>query len=228
MQDGKVLTSGEGGAVICSDYQLYSRLQQLRADGRRYPGNPPKIGEIELDEVGEVQGHNMCLSEFQSAILLGRLAQLDEENAQREVNAKYLRSCLADIGGVATLTCRPEVDHLTYYQFCVRLDPEEWCHADIELIRRALAAELNVFVELVDSPLNTNLLYNPLLASRTPPSLMESLDPQRFRLPVAEKAKQECLTLPHRVLLGSYSDIDDITAAFGKVKRQCRLLRQPQ
>lgn len=72
MQQTKVLTSGEGGATLTDDPQLYDLLQQLRADGRRYVQGELIDGHMELEEVGAVVGSNRCLSEFHAAILLDR------------------------------------------------------------------------------------------------------------------------------------------------------------
>ena len=48
-QAGKVLTGGEGGAVITADPELHARLVELRADSRRYTRTPALAGEEELE-----------------------------------------------------------------------------------------------------------------------------------------------------------------------------------
>lgn len=226
MQQTKVLTSGEGGAVITRDPDLYDRLQQLRADGRRYVGSNLKAGQMELEEIGAIQGRNYCMSEFQAAILLDRLKHLDAQNTLREENANHLRSMLQEIGGIKPLYRHPEVDKLTHYHFCVRLDLEEFGNNSIELISRTLTSELGILVEPVDSPLNNNILYNPQHSPRTPVSkdIKIKYDPKRFNLPVAEKARRECLTIPHRVLMGGKKDVADIAEAFEKIKRNHQYL----
>ena len=80
MQQSKVLTSGEGGACITNDFDLYKRMQQFRADGRCYKNTNLTYGQMELEEVGLVQGRNYCMSEFHAAVLLDRLKHLDKEN----------------------------------------------------------------------------------------------------------------------------------------------------
>lgn len=218
-QDSKVMTSGEGGAVITDDENLYLQLQQFRADGRAYRQASPTPGHPELEEIGDVQGRNLCLSEFQAAILLDRLGHLEEENRTREANAEYLRGLLSNIGGITSLLRRDGVHATTYYQFCVRLDLSTFGNANIEEIRQALMGELRVFCEPVDEPLNDNRLYNPLASpQKFSPSLREALKPSRFHLPVATTASRECLTLPHKVLLGDRADVEDVAEAFAKIK----------
>lgn len=226
MQDSKVLTCGEGGAAITHDPDLYGRMQQLRADGRCYTETPPLRGDVELAKVGTVQGYNRCLSEFHAAILLDRLSHLDEENRRREQNGEYLRTLLMDVGGITPLLRHSEIDALTYYQFCMRLDPKDFGNADIDGIRRAVSAELAISLTRVGAPLNDNVLYNPLCSRRRSSvgDMSEQLDPGRFMLPVATQASQECVKLHHRALLGSRKDMEDIAAAFAKVKRHCKAI----
>jgi dTDP-4-amino-4,6-dideoxygalactose transaminase len=216
MQDSKVLTCGEGGAAITNDPLLFDRMQQLRGDGRRYTPNPPKSGFQELEEAGEIQGRNYCLSEFQAAVALDRLQHLDEENALRERNANYLRERLKAIDGVSPLLVRPGTDATTYYQFCFKMDTQKFGR-NVEWIRRALMAELELFIEAADAPLNNNVLYNPVRSPRSHPEVRPRLDPAIWLLPVADAMAKCCFTFPHRALLGNQSDMDDIVRAFHKV-----------
>jgi dTDP-4-amino-4,6-dideoxygalactose transaminase len=217
LQDSKVLTCGEGGAAITDDPFLYNRMQQLRGDGRRYSPKPPQPGFQELEEVGEIQGRNYCLSEFQAAVGLDRLAHLDEENAVRGRNANYLRERLSLIDGVTPLSIRPGTDATTYYQFCFNLDPQKFGQ-NCEWVRRALMAELQLFIEPADAPLNNNVLYDPTLSPRSSPELRPRLDPRIWSLPVAGEMTKRCFTFPHRALLGTEQDMDDIVTALRKVQ----------
>lgn len=228
MQHSKVLTSGEGGAVITDDFDVYERMQQLRADGRRYCSDEPRPRFMELEEVGQIQGRNRCLSELQAAILLDRLQYLDAENSLREVNGEYLGGLLQQ-RGLAVLQRRPsQVESRTFYHFCVRLCDEAFCGLPSAIVAEALTAELGVLVELVDDPLNRHRLYNPLKSPRTDLSsqMRYLLDPSRFDLPNCDDAKRTCLTLPHAVLLANKDAIDAIATAFEKVAWGSKSLAQ--
>lgn len=219
-QHTKVLTSGEGGAAITDSSKLYDRMQQLRADGRRYVASPPARGTMELEEIGSIQGRNYCLSEFHAAILVDRLKHLDRENEIREHNARYLNQLLVDVGGIEPLQRRPGADHLTYWRYCVRLQRDRFEQCDIDILARALTAELSVVVLPIDTPLDRHILYNPLNSPRTTTdnTIRKQRDPCRFQLPRAEEARANCLTLPHWTLLGSKEDLESIARAFSKVK----------
>lgn len=224
MQQSKMLTCGEGGAAITNDRELSLRMEQIRSDGRLFTKHP-KSGQLELVEIGSVQGHNMCLSEFQSAILCDRLKHLKRENGIREKNANYLKKLIADIRGISTLTLYSQVTAPTYYNFVMRIDLDEFGGSTIDAIAGALSAELNVLVRPVYQPLNKHVLYNPLSSSRIPHTSEEQrvLDPKRFNLPFAENARQTCLTFPHRVLLDTNKGMEDIAKALIKVKLSSKL-----
>jgi L-glutamine:scyllo-inosose aminotransferase/L-glutamine:2-deoxy-scyllo-inosose/3-amino-2,3-dideoxy-scyllo-inosose aminotransferase len=220
-QQTKLLTSGEGGAALTDDAQLARRMEELRADGRRYVAQP-RIGQLDLEEVGAVQGRNYCLSEFHAALLVEGLDRLDEENAVRRGNANLLRAHLDGIDGVEIIDQPPQLEEPTYYHLCLRFEPEQFGVASVDPIAEALTAELGVHVEPVDRPLNDNPLYDPRRSSRSDPRDHGALDPTQFGLPAATEARRTCLTLPHRVLLGDALDTESIVQAIEKVQAHIR------
>jgi L-glutamine:scyllo-inosose aminotransferase/L-glutamine:2-deoxy-scyllo-inosose/3-amino-2,3-dideoxy-scyllo-inosose aminotransferase len=219
MQTSKVLTAGEGGAVITCDVSLHDTMQQLRADGRRWSANQKAVGQMGLEEIGTVQGYNHCLSEFHAAILLDRLQHLDTENLRRECAGEWLGRNLAELGVAYPLFRLPKVDKRPFYNFCVRLNPEAFSGRGPEIVAAALGAEISGIAEPVDSPLNRNRLYNPLASPLVNRSerLRQLVDPTQFPLPEAEKAYRECVTLPHPVLLSDEDGLAAIVEAFDKV-----------
>ena len=216
-QQTKLLTSGEGGATLTDDTQLAERMEELRADGRRYVAQP-RIGQLDLKEVGAVQGRNYCLSEMHAALLVEGLDRLDEENAVRRANATLLRAHLGDIDAIEIIEQPPQLEEPAYYHLCLRFEPERFGVASVDPIAEALTAELGVHVEPVDRPLNANLLYDPRRSSRSEPSDHAGLDPTQFDLPAASEVRRTCLTMPHRVLLGDARDIESIAHAVEKVQ----------
>jgi dTDP-4-amino-4,6-dideoxygalactose transaminase len=221
LQDSKLLTCGEGGIVITRSSAVCDRLQQFRADGRVFTAAPRK-GHPELEEVGTVQGHNYCLSEIHAAVALDRLQHLEAENAIRRENARYLGELLEEVGGVTPLERPPQISHPTYYHYALFVSLEEFGSWSIESIRQSLEAELEAFIEPVDTPLNGNLLYNPLRSPRLPPDALSKFDPAQFSLPAATAGAARCLLLSHRMLLGDRTDIEDIAAAFARVQAFAR------
>jgi dTDP-4-amino-4,6-dideoxygalactose transaminase len=225
-QQTKLLTCGEGGAVITSDPGLSDRMEQLRADGRRYVAQA-RTGHLDLEEVGAVQGRNYCLSEFHAALLLDGLDRLDEENEVRRSNVRRLEQLLLGCEGVRLQGAPDQLDGRTFYHLCLRIDLDAFGGVDIDQVAAALSAELVLgAVEPVDHPLNRNILYNPLRSPRTPKNARNLFDPSRFDLPTAAQARRTCLTIPHRALLGDPSDMQDIADALDKVRRHARECRR--
>lgn len=223
MQNSKVLTSGEGGACVTSDAAIFERMQQFRADGRCYSGLVSSGSTPDLRECGEVQGRNLCLSEIQAAVLLGRLRCLESQNERREAMASVLDEMLADMDAVETVPGVAGATRRTYYRYCLRFDLAKLDGPVIEQIRREIEAELSLACFTVHDPLNASPLYNPLKSpQKYDPGVLPRLDPTQFDLPGAKAARETYVTLPHRVLLGTRDDMVAIAGAVSKIVRAHR------
>lgn len=204
MQQAKVLTSGEGGAVVTSDPVLAEKLEQLRADGRLFSGAPEER-RLELVERGTVQGQNFCLTEFQSAILLDRLQHLDRQNAQREECAETLQALFVGEEDFVTFLRRdPRNTRCTYYNLVMKVGLEKYFPGcTIDALALAMTEELNVQVSPLYQPMNKFTLYNPLSSPRIKNfSNKGDFEPTRYQLPQAESVRRHHITLPNWVLLG--------------------------
>ena len=198
MQQSKLLTCGEGGAVLTDDHDLYEKVEQLRCDGRVF-AETPEIGRLELVEVGAVQGRNLCMSEFHAAVLYDRLQYLDQENERRREQAEYLEECLEGVDGVSVLRADSRVTNRTFYSFVMRFDRDRFGQSSIHAIGRALSAELGTQVHPVYLPLNRHPLLCPHKLQRGAGTAQSVLDMSRFPLVEAEQAHQSCLTLGQSV-----------------------------
>jgi dTDP-4-amino-4,6-dideoxygalactose transaminase len=226
MQHSKLLTSGEGGAVITSDPVLARRLAHLRADGRVLAEQAPKLDEMELVETAEIMGSNYCLSEFHAAILVAQLEVLEQQLAVRRRNAEYLDGLLRERGfspqqSAAGTTAR------AHYTYVVRL-PEAIVRAvGVERYASALGAELGLPCKTMYSSLNRNRLYKPHSRNRfrLGREFADAIDPSRFSLPVAEAFSASCVVLPHRMLLADQASMEGVARAFSKVADAMDALR---
>ncbi|MFC9126453.1 DegT/DnrJ/EryC1/StrS family aminotransferase [Streptomyces sp. NPDC057099] len=220
LQQTKVLTSGEGGVAITSDDDLYDRLQQYRANGRRWAARPV-LHQLELEDIGTFEGHNHAMSEFHAAVALSQLDYLDAQSEIRSGNAHILNGLLEHIPGVSTVPAPAGLTRRTYYDYVIRLDSDLLGPVPVGRVADAMAAELGMFFETLDAPLNANPLYGPLKSPRTPRStaVREDLDPARFPLPAATAAFHTCFAFLHQALLGSAEDMEAIATAVEKVVR---------
>ncbi|MFB7304102.1 DegT/DnrJ/EryC1/StrS family aminotransferase [Heyndrickxia sporothermodurans] len=152
-QQAKVLTAGEGGAVITNDYEVKLRLEQLRADGRVLADQNEAVkGSLQLIEVGKIQGSNRCLSEFQAAILIEQLKLLENQNDYRQQAAEYLDNELLKIPGIKVQERPISVNKQTYYSYIIKIDQNEYPFIDARDVVNKLQEKLVVGDFHIHSP----------------------------------------------------------------------------
>ncbi|MGB2954004.1 MAG: DegT/DnrJ/EryC1/StrS family aminotransferase [Gaiellaceae bacterium] len=103
----KIVTTGEGGAVVCADEELADRLRMLRHHGQRSDGE------------FETPGFNYRLSDILCAVGLPQLRRLDELLAARtRLAAAYAER----LGGEVETPSADEGDVHGWQAYVVRLD----------------------------------------------------------------------------------------------------------
>ncbi len=105
-QINKMITSGEGGAVVSSDPVIYERAVRFH--------NMGTIHQVFLDRVGKRRvetfaGENFRMSEFTGAVLGAQLTKLDSMLAQLRQNAEAIYSGIKTLPGIR-LRRRPDPD----------------------------------------------------------------------------------------------------------------------
>jgi len=112
LQQGKHMTSGEGGLVISSDAALARHMFLYINKAWGYGDKNPDHYFAAL---------NYRLSELQGAVALGQMAKLDACVAIRTKNAARLTEKLKDLDGVAPpVTTRDSVH--TFWKYVLRID----------------------------------------------------------------------------------------------------------
>lgn len=219
MQQTKLLTAGEGGAAICHSVDLYDRLFQLRADGRRR-AVAPVPGEMELIMDSTVMGSNYCMSEFGAAVLLDQLALLEEQHTTRDTAAALLSQALAEVLGVTLIAALPQVTTRTWYYYTFRIDRQAFGDVDAATLCQALSAETGIAFQPTYPPLDRHPLYQPHTKPRysAEHAVRLRLDPRQFHLPEAVRAYEETVTFHHSVLLGDASELEIIPDALCKIQ----------
>lgn len=201
-QSSKPMTAGEGGIVIGRDKALLDKIYSQRNCGRH-----------RAERGCPILGGNQRMTEWQAAILLGQLEQLDHRAEMRERAIRRLREKLSPLAGVSMLADQPAVTKRPMYRLAFHYNERQttiplW--AFIEAVR----AE-GIPIEPTYQPIYANPLWFDGLASG--PSWYGRKVPH-YRCPVAERiAHTAAFTLPHHILLGTDQDIDDVAAVFHKV-----------
>jgi dTDP-4-amino-4,6-dideoxygalactose transaminase len=114
-QQGKHITSGEGGFVVTNDAALARRM-------RVFVNKAWPYGEPNPDH--EFLALNYRITELQSAVLFASLGKLDENIKTRITNAAHLAEQLEPVPGVGSPVVAPEDVHC-YWRFCLRIDGEQ-------------------------------------------------------------------------------------------------------
>lgn len=113
-QASKVLTSGEGGAIICNDDFLAEEIYSISDCGR-------KIRDYFYAHYR--YGTNYRMSEFLAAILRTQLKKFPAQHKLRNENAKYLNEKLVSIDGISIMEPTPGSEELGYYYYPIVFDP---------------------------------------------------------------------------------------------------------
>ena len=130
----KLITTGEGGAVLTDRDDLDQRLRTMRHHGIRY-ADPARPWRYEIPE----PGNNYRLTDFQSALGLSQLAKLDRFWARRDQLARRYRDRLGGSPFVE-LPALPEGRRHGWHLFVVMLRLDRLA-ADRDTIVQALRAE---------------------------------------------------------------------------------------
>ena len=213
MQTSKLMTAGEGGAILTSDDEVLELCESYVNCGRA----------SETDRFGRrIMGFNYRMTEFQAAVLLAQLGRLEAQTSRRIERAARLRQALADVPGIEPLACDPRVTRQAIYQLILKYDARAFAGASRDRFVAALELEGIPCDGLFYEPLYRSPLFRvqPGEFPAVPVAADGSLPWTGTRCPVAERAAyEESVWLPHQLLLGSEQDVDDIVAAMAKIQR---------
>lgn len=116
-QASKVLTSGEGGAIICNSENLADRIYSYIDCGRK---------KNQYFYKHYTYGTNYRMTEYQAAVLRAQLKKFPDQHKLRNENAQYLMKKLNDIDGIKTMKPTPETTSLGWYVFPIIFEPEKF------------------------------------------------------------------------------------------------------
>jgi dTDP-4-amino-4,6-dideoxygalactose transaminase len=226
----KLVSCGEGGAVITDHGDSYAVLQSLRLDGFAWSDEPRLTieGWYEQEGYGPVMGGSNCMSEFQAVVAQAQLEELDVRTRRREENGRILDALLGTIPGLTPVPRVPGTDVRPYYEYCLHYEADAFDGAPVEAVSWAVTAEIGFPIYPESDPVHRNPLYKPYQRKRFSQMTdhLKALADGSFRLPVSESAPKRVIRFLHPPLLGSASDMADIAAAFEKVHSRAAELRQ--
>ncbi len=211
-QSTKILTAGEGGAVVTNDGALAEMVWSLQNVGR-IPGG-------EWYEHHRL-GWNLRMTEFQAAILLAQMDRLDDQITLRAENAARLDALLREVEGIEPLAVPPQVTRHARYLYVFKHRAEAFGGLPKSRFIEALVAE-GIPAMAGYPPLHTMPAIRRAFEAR---GLPLRTVPEGDGLPHTEWAwAHEGVWLPQYVLLGTHEDVADIQRAVVEIARHHREL----
>jgi dTDP-4-amino-4,6-dideoxygalactose transaminase len=193
-QRSKLMNSGEGGALLIQDEELYHRAESLRVCGRevngkiKLNGKNYKTKSFERNGGTRVHSGNFRLTSFQAAVLRGQLAAFRNNASRIDRNGLALDNAVEDAPGVKPLKRSAKITRQCGYGFAFIYDRNHYDGLDAALFREALSAELGATFGTTYTPLSHSEVYYPHTKKRhnLSRSYVKSINPARFQLPVAD------------------------------------------
>jgi 3-amino-5-hydroxybenzoate synthase len=209
-QQGKLMTSGEGGCFVTDVTDLHARAALLSNCGR-----------LESDRVYDHQivGTNARMTEMQAAMLSSQLARFEAQAARRAANYATLAEGLSGIRGVTLQGHHASATEASHYMVMLLCEADMFGGLTRDQLVAALNAEgipaLRAYRPVHQLP----FMVNRRFGSRWRGAEHLLPDYAAVRCPVAERVGDFGVCLPHRLLLGDRADVLDVVVAFEKVQR---------
>ena len=171
----KVLTTGEGGAIVTNSKEIFEKVKLIRSHGRvdniSYFNNPSDPTYLQL-------GYNWRMSSITAALGITQISKLDKIIKMRQLNADYISKRLKKINSIKTPEISDEFNHI-FQMYTIRLSSQK--------IRDGLHKHL------LEKKIFSKVYFNPIHLTT---SFKENFKTKKGMLPVTEKISETILTLP--------------------------------
>lgn len=172
----KVITTGDGGAVVTNSREIYEKLKLIRSHGRLedtdYFSSWKHMDYVTL-------GYNYRMSDITAALGIAQLEKIDKIIQMRRKNAEYMDNTLSNIEDI--LPPKPPYDYYfhVYQMYTVRMKREQRARDDLA----KYLAEKGITTKIYFHPVHLTHFYKNEL----------NYD---CKLPVTEEISEQVLTLP--------------------------------
>ncbi len=213
----KLITAGEGGALITGDDALRARAWSYVNCGRVEGGHWYHHASL---------GSNLRMSEWQGAILRAQAKRFEEQHRRREENARLLDAELAKLPGLRPQPGDERIDSRAYYAYIVHYDPAEFAGLSLAGFETALAAEGIEFgasyPSLAELELFRERHFGPRLRQRGAPCP----DYGALDLPHTAGAVAGTVWLAHPMLLADPESVLDVVRAMARIQAHAAEIRR--
>ncbi|HSV86276.1 MAG TPA: DegT/DnrJ/EryC1/StrS family aminotransferase [Levilinea sp.] len=219
LQSSKILTTGEGGLLLCRTPALVARATAIIDCGRPH-STKGDHGEVDAFEEGVsfTMGGNYRMTELQSALGNVALDRFPEQVKQREAMIGYIEECLSEIPGVRLLKRDERHTTRSFYRFIFAIDPD------------VFGADHRVVCDLLDSEgipcwvgyeaMNRYSLFRPTESKLPVPcAFPEKFQLDKMSFPEAERAcEQQAVWLDESIFRAGKQGVEDAVAAIAKIQ----------
>ena len=206
-QSAKILTTGEGGVLLCKDPKMAQRAASIIDCGR--PKDP--------DNKEYTMGVNYRWSELHASLGLVALERFPEQQEQRQTMADYLEESLSELPGIHLLRRDLRLTKRSFYRYIIKIDPE-FFNCNNKSFCYALNAE-GIPVDTGYPPMHQYELFQPSLSKLPVPSAFpEYFDFEKMSFPVAEKASwAESVWMGESIFRSGKKGVDDLIDGLAKL-----------
>lgn len=209
-QNGKIMTCGEGGALVTNSEEIYNRAYLLHGVGRPH-------GDTTYEHV--LLGSNYRMNEFQAAILLAQIERLERDNSLREINAGKLDKYLSDVKGIRPQGRREYATIVTHYMYMFYYDSTYFNG----LSRADFVQQLNdigipafiCFPVISDTIFFKNNDFNRRIDNYNKENEAD--------ISVAKRVSKNVVWLPHFTLLGDDESLQYIVSGIKEIQKKSYL-----
>jgi len=171
----KVLTIGEGGAIVTNSKEVYEKLKLIRSHGRL-----DKINYFENTKIPNYVeiGYNWRLPTISAALGISQMQKLDKIIKMRQNHAKYFSAALSKHSEIITPSSQNDFEHI-FQMYTIKLKNKK--------IRDSLQNFLTkkrIFSKIYFPPIHLTYFYRKKFGTKY------------GMLPVTEKISNQILTLP--------------------------------
>ena len=171
----KVLTTGEGGAVVTNSKDIYEKIKLIRSHGRidktSYFDNPEGSNY-------EMLGFNWRMSTITAALGISQIHKLDKLIRMRQENARYISSRLSKFSQIKIPNTPEGFEHI-YQMYTIQLLNKKTRDALHQYLTKK-----KIFSKVYFSPIHLTSFYQ------------KKFKVDKNSLPITNKVSEQVLTLP--------------------------------
>lgn len=217
-QSSKLMTAGEGGAIISKHADVLSRARSL-ADCGRLPG--------EWFYSHYSLGGNYRMTEWQGAVLLAQLERFPEQRAIRSENAKLLNSEFAKIPGIYPQKREVRCTSQGNYCYVLRVDKNTF-GLERDRIRELLISEGIPLTMAYPALSKLELFTNPRGLEPRIRKQINSKSISEVFAPISEMLAESTLWFNTSILMGENNDALDAVRALHKIFENRHLIKRSE